>query len=348
MDAALSILKDLYHLFRVSAFGATAVLPLLGAASAHPRLSLRQAAGLLGVAAAFHAFAYIHNDVCDLPLDRTQPRRAHYPMVRGALAPRTALTFALACVPLAFTLDRLLVREPSRLHLPDAPRAPEASLAFAFTLLAVYNRWGKRFPLPPLTDALQGLGWAALLHYGATATGRKPTRLTRLLELYELLLIVMVNGVHGALRDLENDAARGARTTAVLFGARVDAAGRLHVPPAMLAYALALQTALLALPAAATATSLAGHQREARRAAVAGVVAVSGSTLAVLALGARSGAASEAGMAHLVLLLSAPVALVAPTMPAPARALLLAAHLLPLLPNGMTYDALRWLLALRG
>jgi hypothetical protein len=50
-------------------------------------------------------------------------------------------------------------------------------------------------------------------------------------------------------------------------------------------------------------------------------------------------------MLHLILLLSAPVALVAPGMAAPARVATLLAHTLPLLANGMTYDALRWALA---
>ncbi|NTU85807.1 MAG: hypothetical protein HGA45_41835, partial [Chloroflexales bacterium] len=84
------IILDIYRFFRVSAFGATAVLPILGAASVDPGLAGRRAAELLGVAAAFHAFAYIDNDICDLEVDRTQPLRAAYPLVRGAVSPRAA------------------------------------------------------------------------------------------------------------------------------------------------------------------------------------------------------------------------------------------------------------------
>lgn len=338
----VALYVDLYHFIRLSALGATATLPILGAASARPQVAPRQVAGLLAVATAFHAFAYIHNDVCDLELDRTQPRRAHYPLVRGAIAPRVALAIALACVPLAFGLDRWLV---GRSHATGRGRG--AHLAHAFLLLAAYNRWGKRCPLPPLTDFVQALGWAALIHYGAAATG-KPSRLTQLLVAYEILLIMLVNGLHGALRDLANDAARGAHTTAILFGASVLPGDRLRLPPGLLGYAAALQLALLALPISGVVANLPGYTPAERVVAARAVGGVAAATVALLAAAAHDlGDPIGAGMAHLVLLLSAPVALVAPGMAPRARAALLAAHLLPLLPNGMTYDALRWALGFR-
>jgi 4-hydroxybenzoate polyprenyltransferase len=347
---------DLYHFFRVSAFGATAVLPLLGAGSADPKLPPRRTLGLLAVATAFHAFAYVHNDVCDLPLDRTQPRRAMYPLVRGQISPRAALAVALACVPLAFILHERLVAGASRPRAFTASRphgphglTPRAYLALAFALMAAYNRWGKRCPFPPLTDLLQALGWAALLRYGAAAAEcQRPSRpasgaaLIRLLGAYELLLIMMVNGLHGALRDLANDAAGGARTTAILFGAQARADGGIQVPPALIAYAGLLQAALIALPFWAVAANSAGQAHSARLAAALGVGAVEAATLAVLAAARRHGVSTELGMAHLVLLLSAPIALVAPGLARHLRAALLAAHLAPLLSNGLTYETMRW------
>lgn len=334
-----SLLRDLYHFSRFSALGATAALPLLGAGSVTARLPHRRATGLLAVATAFHLFAYLHNDVCDLDLDRTQPRRRHYPLVRGAVKPEVALGLATACAPLAFALHAWLVAPDAR-----APARSDAAtnLAAAFGALAIYNRWGKVCPVPPLTDLVQALGWAALLRYGALATGRAPTALTRLLMAYEVLLILMVNGIHGALRDLENDAARGARTTALFFGARLEDGGRLRLSPALLIYALTLQAVLLALPLG-YAVARAGERRGAS-----GVVTLAAATVFTLARLARGGQASDgAGMAHLVLLLSMPVALVAPRLAPLPRLTLLTAHLLPLLPNGATYAALRWLLGMR-
>lgn len=324
-----TLLWDAYHFVRFSALGASATLPLLGAGSVTARLAPRRIIGLLSVATAFHTFAYLHNDVCDLELDRTQPRRRHYPLVRGAVQPEVALGLALACVPLSFGLHVTLA----------APERNDAAgcLAAAFVAMAAYNHWGKACPFPPLTDLVQALGWAALLRYGALATGRKPTALTRMLTAYEVLLILMVNGVHGALRDLANDAKHGARTTALFLGAYA-ADGRLHVSRPLLAYALMLQAGLLALPL------LYFVRRPDDRAGAAGVIVLTGAALLTLVrLACDETGGDGGGMAHLVLLLSIPVALIAPRLALPPRLALLGAHLLPLLPNGATYAALRWL-----
>lgn len=337
----MSLSADFWHFFRISALGATATLPLLGAASTDPRLPLRRAAGLLGVAVCFHAFVYIHNDLCDLELDRGQPLRAAYPLVRGAISPGAALAVALACVPAAFALHELFVREPQRARKPEI-----LALGGAFGLLAAYNRWGKRCQLPPLTDALQGLGWAALIWYGAAAVGQ-PGRFSAALALYELLLIMLVNGVHGGLRDLAGDTAFGARTTARLLGARADG-GALQVTPALAGYAAALQAAMLGVLGRAVAANLADHTPAQRAWAAAGAILPAAGLSVLLAAARRGAGATDLGMLHLILILSAPVAVAAPGTAPGLRAALLAAHLLPLLINRMTYDALLGLVAALG
>ncbi|NNJ10302.1 UbiA family prenyltransferase [Chloroflexales bacterium ZM16-3] len=331
------MLLDIYRFFRFSAFGATAVLPLLGAGSVRPKLGWRRTLGMLGVAATFHAFAYVHNDVCDLEIDRSQPLRADYPLVRGDVSPQAAMAVAVGCVPLAFAVDRWAADDRRR----DAPPG-RLYLAAAFALMATYNRWGKACPFPPLTDLAQGAGWALLIAYGAAAAGRPAGRLTSALMGYELLLILMVNGVHGALRDLGNDQVCGARTTAMMLGA-AETPGGLRMPPGLLAYALTLQVALLALPMWAAATNLGSYPAVPGGVAALGVSSIGGLTVALLAEAARGGARpADVGMLHLILLLSAPVALVTPGLGRPLRAATLLAHTLPLLANGMTYDALRW------
>src|SRR5438067_7053654 len=147
---------------RFSALGGTLILPLLGAASVGGRLPMGRMLGLLAVAVLFHAFAYVLNDVVDLPVDRTEPRRVLSPLVRGAVTPGQAVAFALGMVPPAFGLT---------LWSAAGARALVA-LATAFLCLAAYDLWGKRGAFPPLTDLIQGVGWAALLLGGAAAQGR--------------------------------------------------------------------------------------------------------------------------------------------------------------------------------
>ncbi|MFV9503545.1 MAG: UbiA family prenyltransferase [Oscillochloridaceae bacterium umkhey_bin13] len=327
--AVTNLSADLYHLVRLSALGASLVLPLQGAASADATLNLRRAVGLVGVAAAFHGAVYLDNDLCDLELDRTQPLRAHYPLVRGAISPAQARALALACGATSLALDGVIAA-------PGRHRTRRASLGAALLLLAVYNRWGKRCPLPPLTDLVQACGWVALLRYGAEATGQPPNRLTKLLAGYELGLIMLVNGVHGPLRDLANDAACGARTTALWLGARIDPNDRMVVPPALAAYALVLQLVLVGMLGAAAAQP----QTSARGRWGAALVVLL--TVGLLVRAARGRLrAVDLGMLHLILILSAPVALVAPAMQLGPQLVLLAAHAGPLLINRMTYEALR-------
>lgn len=324
--------SDLYHLFRISALGATAVLPLQGAASVEAELTPRRAVGLLGVALGCHGFIYLHNDLCDLALDRSQPLRAQYPLVRGALAPSTAGLLALACLGAALGLDALVTA-------PQRAGARRSYLAAGLGLLAIYNQWGKRCPFPPLTDLIQGLGWAALIRYGAAATGHAPRDLTDGLAAYELGLIMLVNGVHGALRDLGNDAACGATTTARLLGARVDAEGRLHGTVALAAYAVSLQTLLLGVLG-----------WTALRPAVGAAARVAGGLLALLTLAGlvrgmyRPAPPQLIGMLHLILILSAPLALVVPQLRSDTALVVLGAHLGPLLLNRMSYEAVAWAL----
>ncbi|GAB4211349.1 MAG: hypothetical protein OHK0022_45770 [Roseiflexaceae bacterium] len=338
-------LWHVYRFIRVSALGATAILPLLGAASVTPQPPLGLLAGLLLAALLFHCYAYVLNDVIDLPLDRREPQRATFPLVRGLVRPGQALVFALAQIPLLFGLTAWL----------GGGALAYGALAAALLLMAAYNLWGKSTPFPPLIDLAQGLGWAALIVYGAALAPGAPTRLTGLLVAFEVLFIMLINGVHGPLRDLANDLRCGARTTAILFGARPGPlaqasslkpqAPTVLIPPALTAYAVTLQVLLAGLLALPPALDWQG-QPPVLRAATA-LLSV-GPALWGLALLLRARGTPDlasllsGGMAHLVLTLSALVGLFLLSVDGPTRVALLAAHLLPLLPNALSYRALAW------
>jgi 4-hydroxybenzoate polyprenyltransferase len=167
-------------------------------------------AALLAVMFCFHAYTMLFNDVVDLPIDRTQPRRQHDPLVRGAIQPWQVLFIAFSQPLLTVPLTMLL----------GGTKWAHATLGAGFALMAVYNLWGKRCPFPPLTDALQGLAWGSLAIYGALAFGARPNFMTWMIAAYVAVFTLIFNGVHGPLRDLENDFATGARTTAIFLGAR--------------------------------------------------------------------------------------------------------------------------------
>jgi 4-hydroxybenzoate polyprenyltransferase len=222
---------------RLPAFGFSALIILLGAATVAPHLGQLAILGLLAVALTFHQFGYVLNDVIDLPIDRRHPSRVGYPLVRGIVRPWQALIFALIQIPLAFGLTAWL----------HGIGWAYAALAGAFLLGAAYNVWGKRMRFPPLTDLTQGLCWGCFALYGAVLAGAAPNRLTWALASFVVVYIVLVNGVHASLRDLASDTVAGARTTAIVLGARPAPGVGATIPTRLVAYGLTLQLAAAGL-----------------------------------------------------------------------------------------------------
>lgn len=195
---------------RLHFLGFTFLLVLLGGVSVSPSLSVGQLLLLLAVGMCFHNFSYVLNDVIDLPVDRTQPARSRDYLVRGVIKPWQALLFALAQVPPAVALSLWA----------GAPWSAIRVLLLGFGLMTIYDLWGKKCAVPPLTDLAQGLGWGCLVLYGALALGASPNILTWVAFASGAGFILLINGVHGGLRDLTNDLAQGSLTTAIFFGSR--------------------------------------------------------------------------------------------------------------------------------
>ncbi|GAC1642117.1 MAG: hypothetical protein NVS4B8_11020 [Herpetosiphon sp.] len=214
---------------RFSLFGFTLFVAMLGAATGlQPLDGVRLM--LLGlVALAFHIFAYVLNDIIDLPIDRTGFRRRDYPLVRGSIKPWQAWVIVLLQVPLAFGLTAGL----------RADWRAFAVLAVGLGLMVVYDVWGKRSGLPPLTDMVQALAWVALALYGSLIA--IPSQLTPWALVTIAIFVIYINGVHGALRDLQNDFATGSYTTAILFGVRPIATTGITIPRRFTIYVVVLQ-----------------------------------------------------------------------------------------------------------
>lgn len=323
---------------RASALGPSVVMPLVGAATAGGA-ALPTAFALVLVAASFHVFAYVLNDVVDLPLDRTEERRRTTPLVTGSIRPRTALAIALLQIPVAVACALAA----------GAGGAAVAALLFAFAAMAYYDVRGKRERLPLVPDVVQGLSWAALTACGAVAVGR-PSALTWIVCAFVVLVIALINGLHGGLRDLENDLRCGARTTAIYLGARPRPDGGVTIPARLARYAVGLQALLVGCALSGLVVEALGLPRPA-------VLWLSGTV--VLGLSAASSVlllwAAQAvqdfwrlryiGMLHVLITLLIPIALVAHRVEPPVLTLMGAAFLLPLATDRWLPSALHWLLA---
>jgi 4-hydroxybenzoate polyprenyltransferase len=210
------------------------ILPLIGAASVTARLTLPQLIGLLGSAFALHVFISIENDVVDLPLDRTHPSRADYPLVKGTIGRGQALAIALLQIPIAVGLTLLL----------GGSAWAYAAIGLSAGMMTIYNLWGKRAFFPPLTDLVQGIGFGAITLYGAAAVGDL-TPLT-LIVFAAVVAWMMLTNLLGGLRDLTNDLTRNMCTTPIRLGARPTHTGQTH-PRWMRVYAYTWQGVMIGL-----------------------------------------------------------------------------------------------------
>jgi 4-hydroxybenzoate polyprenyltransferase len=232
------VLLGLSRFFRLSTAGFSMMLPILGAAVVSSALSPSQVVRLAAVGLAFHIFGFVTNDVVDLPIDRTEPLRANSPLVRGVVRPAVALWVALVPVPAA-----------AAIHALAGERVAAAALMIGMALGSIYNVYGKRHSWPILPDAAQSLAWVALLLFGA-ASAAQPLGSALLWQAAMIFCYVMlVNGIHGGIRDLKNDSRHGARTTVQSLGARLHEDGTMSVPRAVIVYGVALQLLLLAAEA---------------------------------------------------------------------------------------------------
>lgn len=204
---------------RTTYFGLTTMHVLLGAAAAQGEVSGTVVACLVLVAACFHVHIFLMNDVIDLEVDATQPRRAEHVLVRGlrgdGVSKRSALVIAWIGAALVVALTLFL----------GAGRNAWLALAGAFAFIGVYNLWGKRFPVPPLTDFVQGVGWWGLILYGLWIVDPDAgldaiANRTLPLLAFSMGFTLLITGVHGGLRDLVNDSAHGRTNTSIFLGAR--------------------------------------------------------------------------------------------------------------------------------
>lgn len=318
---------------RGSALGGTMIIAALGGFAGDPRLSVATFAGILVVALCFHTFAYVTNDLVDLPLDRVA--RPVSPLVTGWIRPGPALVAGLVPVPVAAVVATGF-----------GGLGAGALVILAVATMAVYNLYGKRAPVPPVTDAVQGVSWASLLLVAATMTGGPWNALVWTLAAFAVVFILMANGIHGSVRDLGVDRQFGVRSTAIVYGAEPTADGRVAFPRGLTTYALALHVVALGLLWGSVLRDDAGYSGRGRLVVFCLLLLVTllSSHFLAVALRHREGRAlRSAGMLHLVTMLAAPVVLLVPALHGEVLAIVGLLYLLPLVPHRGVPEMLRWI-----
>jgi 4-hydroxybenzoate polyprenyltransferase len=225
-------IEAIARFIRVFSLGATLLPLLVGVSTARGEVTVGAVAWAVLFGILFHVFADVANDVMDLSIDRTDPRRMREPLVLGSIKPELALMVALLAVPVM--LGCVLFSDAERSAGP---------LVAAIVLIGGYDIVGKSIPMPFVADVLEGAGGGALVFAGAGLAGGATTA-TLWAAGFAATYVAMANGLHGAIRDVQNDARVGARTTAVLLGVRIDGGTRVTVPRSVVVQAVTLQAAM--------------------------------------------------------------------------------------------------------
>jgi 4-hydroxybenzoate polyprenyltransferase len=206
--SSFALFKEHVYLSR---FAFTLFVPLVSAATVtHAKLpELSTILIIVAVAWGFHMTFYGFNDVTDYELDKLLGRKDDHPLVRGDMSRRTALTIAIAHTLSVFLIE-ILSGTTIRLLL---------LLAVACGGVIIYDVFSKRNSFPPLTDAIESIGFIALSLYGATKVG-EPTILSYILAINFGIFLNFITGSFLGIVDVVGDLKGGALTTPIWFGTR--------------------------------------------------------------------------------------------------------------------------------
>ena len=149
-------LESFARLIRLFPMGITALYPIIGLVmpSTGP-VSAGDWLSLVALGVLFHVYAHVANDVIDLSLDLTDPRRVRLQWSSAGYRPQWGLWIALSTTPVMALL------------LLGHPIIVAGSLAAGVALLGCYDIASKSLPVPFLADLVQGAGWSALVFVGA-------------------------------------------------------------------------------------------------------------------------------------------------------------------------------------
>jgi 4-hydroxybenzoate polyprenyltransferase len=206
----------------LSRFAFTVFVPLMGAATVTPH-KLPDTITLIviiAIAWGFHMTFYGFNDVTDYELDRILGRKDDHPLVRGDMSRRTALIIAILHTASVFIIEALSGTTLTLMLL----------LVVACGGVIIYDVFSKRNSFPPLTDAIESIGFIALALYGATKVG-VPGPLSYTLAITYGIFMNFITGSFLGIVDVEGDLKGKALTTPIWFGTRpVEGSALPYIP----------------------------------------------------------------------------------------------------------------------
>lgn len=225
----LALLTDWAQFFRMSSYFSS-LCPLLGGFALARPVPARSAVVITLVAFGFHVFSSVTNDIRDRSLDATDPRRAHMPIASGRVPVSRAWLAVTACSGGGLALAA-----------GTAGLGAAGLYVAACALVGAYNVLGKVTTVPFVADLLCGAAFGTLVLLGGALSGGEAPG-AGMLALSVCLYLAQITGVHGPVRDYDNDRRHDVRTT-VGWLCRYEPALPQVLPRRVTAVALAFQAA---------------------------------------------------------------------------------------------------------
>lgn len=214
-------------------------VPIVGVLSLRMTIAWSDFLALAGIGTCAHFFGFILNDLMDLHLDRNHPFRQRSPLVRGEVKTWQAWLFALAQIPLAYLLYRVIL---------SAGWDGFLWLIASVTLSIIYNLFSKWRWLPRILAELSLAGSITCLALaGAWVFATLPPPDTWLFCLSLGVVLLLVNSVPSGLKDIQFDKLFGARSFVLSTGSTVSQEGDLILNDFLRRYAFIIQALIIFL-----------------------------------------------------------------------------------------------------
>ena len=233
-------IRELLILIRIQQVG-TSVTPIIGALSVKgAMLNITDAFLLFLIAMIINIGGQVHNDLCDLPIDKQSKELHQRPLVKGTISIKQAKTIIL--FNLILVLIVLLYFYPSLYAIP--------TILIGFGFGTLYNIYSKKLPG---ADLFLSISMALFFLFGAIIVTENfqgfqdITSTTWILFILIFIHVFLMDALGGGLKDADNDRKAGAKTLAVYLG--IKANKTLYIPTSYKAIILLFESGTLLLTA---------------------------------------------------------------------------------------------------
>ncbi len=211
----LKKIRELAVLIRIQQLG-TSLTPIIGALSVKGSdLDLTNTLLLFLIAIIVNIGGQVHNDLCDLSIDKQSKELENRPLVKGTISITSAKIIILFNLFIVLSLVFFFYASFYSILL----------ILLSFGCGTLYNLYSKRFPG---ADVFLSISMALFFLFGAVVVTedfqgfQNFSMTTWILFILVFIHVFLMDALGGGLKDIENDRKSGAKTLAISLGVKAN------------------------------------------------------------------------------------------------------------------------------